>query len=130
MTSLSEIRKQKLHQTNEKIKQFIDKHSEKFNRIHSEVKRKRLNSKAHEIKRDICENKLYSSKTVVLIYCFASISAHEKTNCLTEVMFEESIEIADRLDESFKQSGVPAGAFHGIPFSIKDTFDIKGFGKM
>lgn len=129
MTSLDELRKQKLRQASEKIKQFVHRYSAEFNQIHSELKQKILNSKAHEIKQDICEHKLYSSKTVILIYCFASIRAHEKTNCLTEIMFEDAICAAARLDESLNQSCEPVGAFHGIPFSIKDTFDIKGFGK-
>lgn len=129
MTSLDEIRKQKLSQASEKIQHFVQKYSEEFNQIRSELKQKILNSKAHEIKQDICEHKLYSSKTVMLIYCFSSIGAHEKTNCLTEIMFEEAINTAARLDELLKQSGEPVGAFHGIPFSIKDTFNVKGFGK-
>lgn len=129
MTSLDEIRKQKLSQTSKKIKQFVQKYSEEFNQIHPELKERIINSKSHEIKQDICEHKLYSSKVVILIYCFASIEAHEKTNCLTEIMFEEAIYAAAHLDEAFKLSGEPVGAFHGIPFSIKDTFDIKGFGR-
>ena len=128
MTSLDEIRKRKLAQTCDKIEEFIHKYSDEFNKINPELKQKILVSKAYEIKQDICEHKLYSSKTVVLIYCFASVEAHRETNCLTEIMFEEAIDTAIRLDEYLKQSRVPAGVFHGIPFSIKDTFDIKGFG--
>ena len=40
-------------------------------------------------------------------------------------MFQEAIDNAVRLDEHLKQSNSPIGPLHGIPFSIKDTFDIK-----
>ena len=130
MTSMDHIRKQKLTQSAERIKDFTHKYSKEFNEISSELKQKILNSKAHELRRDICDNKLYSSKAAVLVYCFASIEANKKTNCLTEIMFQEAIDNAVRLDEHLKQSNSPIGPLHGIPFSIKDTFDIKGFGNV
>ena len=45
-------------------------------------------------------------------------------------MFDEAINMARFLDESFQQSNNPKGPLHGIPFSIKDTFDIENIGKI
>lgn len=127
--SMETIRANKLAQRDKIIDEFIQKYKEDYDKIDQNIKYKIINSKAHEIHIDICENKIYSSTAVVLVYCYASISANKETNSLTEIMFDEAILIAQSLDESFKQSNKPQGPLHGIPFSIKDTFDIKDFGK-
>lgn len=47
-------------------------------------------------------------------------------NCLTIIFFDEALERARELDEIFAKTKKPVGAYHGLPFSIKDHFDIKG----
>ena len=78
MTSMDHIRKQKLTQSAERIKILptsILKNSMKS----LQLKQKILNSKApHELRRDICDNKLYSSKLLFWFYCFASIEANKR----------------------------------------------------
>lgn len=98
--------------------------------IDVELKTKILDSKAHEIYTNICEHKTYTSRTALLVFCFASTEANQKTNCLTEIMFEQAILMSELLDRSLEESGQSKGPLHGVPFSIKDTFDIKGFGKI
>ena len=44
---------------------------------------------------------------------------------MTEMWFDEALERARELDRIFAESG-PVGAFHGLPFSIKNTFAVKG----
>ena len=125
---MNAIREKKLTERDLKINDFVSNYNEEFQNIDKNIREKIAQSKASEIKEDICERKLYSSKTVVLVYCFASIEASTKTNCLTEIMFEEAINRAEYNDKYFEEQGKPIGPLHGIPFSVKDTFDIKGFG--
>lgn len=127
---MEKIKNDKLTLRDKKITDFIQKYEKDCKEIDEKLKEKILNSKALEIYTDICENKIYTSKVVVLVYCFASIIANERTNSLTEIMFEEAIEMAISLDEFFQQSNNPKGPLHGIPFSIKDTFDIENIGKV
>lgn len=127
---MEKIRNDKLTLRDKKIGDFIQKYEKDYREIDQILKEKILNSKALDIYTDICENKIYTSTTVVLVYCFASITANERTNSLTEIMFDEAIRMARSLDESFQQSNNPKGPLHGIPFSIKDTFDIENIGKI
>ena len=53
-------------------------------------------------------------------YGKVALKAHEKTNCLTEVMLSEA--------ESWAQSKVNLkGPLAGIPVSLKDTVNVRGF---
>lgn len=51
----------------------------------------------------------------------SQVSDPSRTNCLTEIFFEEAIENARKLDQ-----GPSRGAWHGIPVSLKDQFNVKG----
>jgi len=126
---MNKIKEEKLVLRDKQISEFILKYEDEYKKININLKEKILDSKAHEIHDDICKNNIYTSTTAVLVYCFASLNANKMTNSLTEIMFEEAIIIARFLDESFNQFSKPIGPLHGIPFSIKDTFDIKNFGK-
>jgi amidase len=44
---------------------------------------------------------------------------------MTEMWFSEALERAQELDIVFDKSG-PIGPYHGLPFSIKNSFDVKG----
>jgi amidase len=50
-----------------------------------------------------------------------------QTNALTEVMFEDALRQARKLDGEFKRSGQPSGMLHGIPVTLKDQFNVKGY---
>lgn len=126
---MNKIKEEKHAFRDKQIKEFILKYEFEYKKVDKMIKNKILNSKAHEIHGDICRNKIYTSTTVVLVYCFASLNANNITNCLTEIMFEEALIMANSLDKYFKQFDKPIGPLHGIPFSIKDTFNIKDFGK-
>lgn len=121
---MERIKIDKLTDRDTKIKVFLQQYTEYIDKIDNELRIEILNSKAHEI----CKS-TYSAFDVVLVFCFSCVEANKKTNCITEVMFEEAIDIARHLDDHMKLTGTRIGPLHGVPFSIKDTFDIKDFGK-
>ena len=48
-----------------------------------------------------------------------AIKAHEKTNCLTEIMISSA--------EKWAEDVILKGPLAGIPVSLKDTVAVKGF---
>jgi Asp-tRNA(Asn)/Glu-tRNA(Gln) amidotransferase A subunit family amidase len=48
------------------------------------------------------------------------------TACLTEPLFTRAFRQATKLDEHLSRTGSPIGPLHGLPVSVKDTFDIAG----
>jgi amidase len=51
--------------------------------------------------------------------------AGQLLNCLTETYFDEALERAKSLDQ-MREHGKLAGPLHGLPISLKDSFQIKG----
>ncbi|GAW17476.1 hypothetical protein ANO14919_069330 [Xylariales sp. No.14919] len=49
------------------------------------------------------------------------------TNCLTEILFGDALNRAKFLDRYLIDYGRPVGPLHGIPVTLKDQFDVKGF---
>ncbi len=56
----------------------------------------------------------------------AAIEAHQQTNCLTEIMFDQGLARAPDLDTYILEHGHPLGPLHGLPISLKDQFDVAG----
>lgn len=50
-----------------------------------------------------------------------------QTNCLTEIMFDEALVRAKACDDYLATTGTVIGPLHGLPISIKDSFNVKGF---
>lgn len=46
---------------------------------------------------------------------------------LTEVCFDKALQRARELDRYFAENGTPVGPLHGIPMTLKDQFDVKGW---
>ena len=67
-----------------------------------------------------------SSVDVVTAFCKRAAIAHQTTNCLTEIMFREALARAHECDEYLKKEGRPIGPLHGLPVSLKDSFNVKG----
>ncbi|KAL4901432.1 hypothetical protein BDW74DRAFT_187668 [Aspergillus multicolor] len=67
-----------------------------------------------------------SSTELVAAFCKRAAAAHQLTNCLTEILFDEAIARAKKLDEYLKRTGNVVGPLHGLPITFKDCFDIKG----
>ena len=45
----------------------------------------------------------------------------------TEVLFEDALKRAEELDKYFKEHGKTVGPLHGVPMTLKDQFDVKGY---
>jgi amidase len=46
---------------------------------------------------------------------------------LTETLFEDALKQATELDAFFKEKGCLVGPLHGVPMTLKDQFDIRGY---
>lgn len=71
-------------------------------------------------------HKSISSESVVTAFSKRAAIAGQLTSCLTEVCYAEAIERAKQLDEIIEKTGKPVGPLHGLPVSVKDSFNIKG----
>jgi Asp-tRNA(Asn)/Glu-tRNA(Gln) amidotransferase A subunit family amidase len=63
---------------------------------------------------------------VTTAFCKRAAIAQQLTSCLTETMFSEALVRAEELDAHIKTTGKTAGPLHGIPISVKETFNING----
>ncbi|KAE8151059.1 amidase signature domain-containing protein [Aspergillus avenaceus] len=68
----------------------------------------------------------WTSEEVTRVFCKAAAAAHQLTNCLSEILFDEAITRAKHLDEHLQRTGKPKHPFHGLPISLKDNFNIIG----
>ncbi|CAK7269928.1 hypothetical protein SEPCBS57363_003845 [Sporothrix epigloea] len=66
------------------------------------------------------------AEDVTIAYITQCIAAHKKTNCLTEILFDEAVARARQLDEHLATHGKPVGPLHGVPMTLKDQFDVRG----
>lgn len=67
-----------------------------------------------------------SSVEVVTAFCKRAAIAHQCTNCLTEVFFDQAIARAHECDAYPRREGKTMGPLHGLPISLKDSFNVKG----
>ncbi|KIX07995.1 uncharacterized protein Z518_02649 [Rhinocladiella mackenziei CBS 650.93] len=67
-----------------------------------------------------------SAVEVTEAFCHRAAIAQQLTNCLTEPLFESAINRAKKLDAYLQEHGKPFGPLHGLPISMKDTFNIEG----
>lgn len=59
-------------------------------------------------------------------FCKRAAIAQQLTRCLTEPLFDDALNRASQLDAHFQRTGKTYGPLHGLPVSVKDSFDIKG----
>ncbi|KAH7868391.1 amidase signature domain-containing protein [Lentinula edodes] len=85
-----------------------------------------LKAGAHEIVSRI-EKGDWTAREVVEAYISQAAKAHIATNCLTEVLFQQALKLAEELDAEFAVTKKLRGPLHGVPFSAKDQFNIAGF---
>ena len=62
-----------------------------------------------------------------LTCCQRAAIAHQLTNCLTEIFFEDALKRASELDAHLASGNPPLGPLHGVPISLKDTFKVRGY---
>ncbi|KAL1651226.1 hypothetical protein SLS58_000564 [Diplodia intermedia] len=49
------------------------------------------------------------------------------THSLTELLFDDAVRRAKDLDRHLAATGKPIGPLHGLPVTLKDQFDVKGY---
>ncbi|KAK1706410.1 hypothetical protein CaCOL14_008345 [Colletotrichum acutatum] len=67
-----------------------------------------------------------SARQVTEAFCHRSAIAQQLTNCLTEPLFDTALNRAQFLDDYLHDHGAPLGPLHGLPVSVKDTFNVAG----
>lgn len=67
-----------------------------------------------------------TSVAVTTAFCKRAAIAQQLTNCLTEIFFDRALERAAQLDIHLEKTGKTVGPFHGLPISVKDSFNIMG----
>lgn len=67
-----------------------------------------------------------TSHEVTMAFCKRTAIAQQVTNCCTEIMFDEALERAKECDSYLATNGTPMGPVHGLPISLKDSFNVKG----
>lgn len=75
---------------------------------------------------DGVERHRWNAYDIVATYILQAIKAHEITNCLTEILFEEALRQATNFDETFSETGL-RGPLHGVPMTFKDQYEIKDY---
>ncbi|OBT57713.1 hypothetical protein VE04_01946 [Pseudogymnoascus sp. 24MN13] len=63
---------------------------------------------------------------VTTAFCKRAAIAHQLTSCLTEIFFDRALARAKELDDHMERTGRAFGPLHGLPISLKDTFNIAG----
>ncbi|KAJ5332902.1 uncharacterized protein N7506_006685 [Penicillium brevicompactum] len=66
------------------------------------------------------------AEDVVRAFCKRAAIAQQLTRCLTEPLFDRALQRARDLDDYLQRTGKPVGPLHGLPVSVKDTFNIQG----
>lgn len=72
---------------------------------------------------------IWSAEQVTIAFCKRAAIAQQLVNCLTEIFFDEAIERARQLDKERQQglSGNALRPLHGLPISLKDSFQMAGY---
>ncbi|KAK9796947.1 putative Amidase signature domain-containing protein [Seiridium cardinale] len=68
-----------------------------------------------------------NAEAVVRCYIESAIAAHEKTNCLTEIVFDDAVDYAKDSDSRLLVGDSSLSPLHGVPMTLKDQFNIKGY---
>ncbi|KAF2751605.1 amidase [Sporormia fimetaria CBS 119925] len=69
----------------------------------------------------------WTAEEVTRAFCKRAAAAHQLTNCLSEIFFEDGIKQAKALDDHLQKTGEVVGPLHGLPISLKDNFNVTGF---
>lgn len=80
--------------------------------------RRILGKPVEDLVQDV-HNRVIRPIDILRTYGKMAIKAHEKTNCLTEIMISSA--------EKWAEDVILKGPLAGIPVSLKDTVAVKGF---
>ncbi|EXJ87031.1 hypothetical protein A1O3_03988 [Capronia epimyces CBS 606.96] len=69
----------------------------------------------------------WSAEQVTVAFCKRAAVAQQLTNCLTEIFFDDAIQRARQLDQERREApGRQLRPLHGLPISLKDSFQVAG----
>src|SRR4051794_13213734 len=68
----------------------------------------------------------WTCEAVATAFCKRAAIAQQLIGCCTEMFFEKAIQGAKVLDEHLAKTGKLLGPLHGLPISLKDSFDVQG----
>lgn len=68
----------------------------------------------------------YTAVEVTTAFCKRAAIAHQATNCLAVVLFEDALKQAEELDRYMALHGKPKGPLHGLPISVKEHIYLEG----
>lgn len=74
----------------------------------------------------LIRDKQISSQEVIKEYLDQIARVNPKINAIVESKPEEALETAKQLD-AMQANGKTLGALHGLPFTVKDIFNVKGY---
>jgi amidase len=83
------------------------------------------NMRAFEIAKKIASKEL-TSVAVTTAFIKRATIAHQLTNCAMEVVFEDGLKRAKKLDDHYRKTGNLVGPLHGVPFSLKEHYNYAG----
>lgn len=72
------------------------------------------------------KSKEWTALQVAKAFGHRATIAHQLTNCLSEIFFDEGLAQAKELDEYYEKTGELKGPLHGLPISLKDNLNVKG----
>lgn len=81
---------------------------------------------AYSLRAAMAEGKLNAVEVTSAFGKRAAI-AHQLTNCLTAWFLPDAIERAKWLDSELQRTGRPVGPLHGVPVSLKNLLNLKGY---
>ncbi|KAG5967903.1 hypothetical protein E4U57_007982 [Claviceps arundinis] len=94
----------------------LTEYSAPFSSIDREIVNKPIGELVHEVHKD-------PNRAIDLLRAYGKVAvkAHEKTNCVTEVLIQDA-------EKWIKDGSIDLkGPLAGIPISLKDTIDVKGY---
>ncbi|KAG9242034.1 amidase signature domain-containing protein [Calycina marina] len=71
-------------------------------------------------------NRNFTAVEATTAFCKSAAIAHQATNCLALVMFEEALVAAAELDHYMELTGKPKGPLHGLSISVKEHVYLAG----
>ncbi|RHZ54891.1 putative general amidase [Aspergillus thermomutatus] len=71
-------------------------------------------------------SKELSAVEVTTAFCKRAAIAQQLTSCLTETFFDRALARARQLDDHLAATGKTVGPLHGLPISMKETFNVAG----
>ncbi|KAI6765558.1 hypothetical protein HG530_006628 [Fusarium avenaceum] len=72
-------------------------------------------------------NPTWSAEQVTRSFVKRAIIAQHVTNPISDMFFEEALERAQGLDESLARTRKAFGILHGLPISVKDVLNLRGY---